>query len=226
MVLGHFGVAFGAKRLAPRVSLGTLFLACQLADLLWPIFLLAGLERVDIVPGLMEASPLEFVDYPFTHSLLVSLGWGVLAGGIYWLVRRHRAGAWVVGAVVVSHWVLDVPVHGPDLPLWPGSDIRVGIGLWESWTATLVIEFGLLGLGLYLYLGWTRAMDRIGRWGLWGLVAALVAFYLAAVFGPLPASTEALAWSALLLWIFVPLGYWLDRHRAAVEPWVAPAEPE
>ncbi len=123
---------------------------------------------------------------------------------------------------MLSHWLLDVPVHQPDLPLWPGSGVRVGMGLWSSIPATLVIEFGLLGLGLYLYLLRTRARDAIGRWALWGMVALLAVLYLASAFGPPPPSVEALAASALLLWLFVPLGYWIDRHREATSRLVAP----
>jgi hypothetical protein len=72
--LGHYAVALGAKRIAPRVSLGTLILAAQLADLLWPAFLLMGLEHVSIEPGITAASPLNFTDYPITHSLVGALG--------------------------------------------------------------------------------------------------------------------------------------------------------
>ena len=132
MFLGHYAVALAAKRAAPRTSLGTLIFAAQWLDELWPILLLAGVERVRIVPGLMAANPLDFVSYPISHSLLMAIVWGAVIGGIYFAVRRYVSGAWIVALAVVSHWVLDLVVHRPDLPVWPGSATRVGLGLWNS----------------------------------------------------------------------------------------------
>jgi hypothetical protein len=215
--LGHYGAALAAKRAAARVSLGTAVLAAQLLDLLWPLFLILGWERVRVAPGLMAASSLDFVHYPISHSLLAAVGWGVLVGGAYHAVRRSPRGALVVGALVVSHWLLDAPFHRPDLPLWPGSDTLVGAGLWNSVPITLVAEFGVLALGLALYLRATRPADRIGRWALWGGVAVLVLFYLGSLAGP-PPGEEALAWGGLTLWLLVPWGYWVDRHRTTARP--------
>jgi membrane-bound metal-dependent hydrolase YbcI (DUF457 family) len=216
MFLGHYGIAFAARRAAPRTSLGTTTFAAQFLDELWPLLLLLGLERVRIVPGLMAASALDFVSYPISHSLLTAAGWALLAGAAYLAVRRDARGAWIVGGAVVSHWLLDAPMHRPDLPLWPGSATLVGGGLWNSVPATVVIELGLLGLGLALYVRGTRALDRVGRWGLWSMVALLVAFFAGAVLGPPPPNERALAYSALGLWLFVPWGWWVDRHRAPV----------
>ncbi|MDQ3998309.1 MAG: metal-dependent hydrolase, partial [Gemmatimonadota bacterium] len=126
MLLGHYGIALAAKRAAPRTSLGTLNLAAQLLDELWPIFVLMGLETVRVAPGLMAANPLDFVHYPITHSLVGALGWSVLLGVVYLAMTRYRRGAVVVGLLVLSHWFLDLPMHRADLPLWPGSDVRVG----------------------------------------------------------------------------------------------------
>jgi hypothetical protein len=214
--LGHYGVAFAARRAAPRTSLGTTIFAAQFLDELWPILLLLGLERVRIVPGLMAASTLDFVSYPISHSLLTAAGWALLIGVGYLAVRRDARGAWVVGGAVVSHWLLDAPMHRPDLPLWPGSPTLVGGGLWNSVPATAAIEFGLLGVGLALYVRGTRARDRVGRWGLWSMIALLVAFFLGAVTGAPPPSERALAVSTLALWLFVPWGWWVDRHREPV----------
>jgi hypothetical protein len=223
MFLGHYGVAFAAKRAAPRTSLGTLTFAAQLLDELWPIFLLLGLERVRIAPGLMAANSLDFVHYPISHSLVTAIGWAVVAGIVYHAVRRYGRGAWVVGAAVLSHWLLDVPMHRPDLPLWPGSSILVGAGLWNSVPATLVIEGALLAIGLAIYLRTTRARDRVGSWGLWAMVAVLVLIYLGTLFGAPPPSERALAVTTLGLWLFVPWSYWVDRHREVI---VAPARAE
>jgi hypothetical protein len=216
MFLGHYGVALAARRAAPRTSLGTTVFAAQFLDELWPVLLLLGLERVRIVPGLMAASALDFVSYPISHSLLAAAGWALLVGGAYLAVRRDARGAWVVGGAVVSHWLLDAPMHRPDLPLWPGSPTLVGGGLWHSVVATVAIELALFGGGLALYVRGTRARDRVGRWGLWAMVALLAVFFFGAVTGAAPPNERALAISTLGLWLFVPWSAWIDRHREPV----------
>ena len=222
MFLGHFAVALAAKRASREVSLGTTILAAQLLDVIWPVLLLVGVERVRIVPGLMAASPLDFVHYPISHSLVAAAGWGLLAGGIYLMVRRSAGGAVLVGGLVLSHWFLDAPMHRPDLPLWPGSEVRVGGGLWDSVALSLSIELLLLAAGLGVYLVTTRARDRFGSLGLAGMVALLVVFYAGSLFGPPPPGERALAVSALGLWLVVPWGYWVDRHRVPRDPAAAP----
>lgn len=213
MFLAHYGLALAAKRAAPKASLGAGVAAAQWVDLLWPLLLLAGLERVRIVPGLMAASALDFEHYPITHSLAAVLGWAALFGGVHFLFRRSGRAAGVLAALVASHWVLDAVVHRPDLPLWPGSDVLVGGGAWRSVAVTLVLELGLLGAGLLVYSRTTRPRDRVGRWGLWTMVAVLVAFYLGSFTGPPPSET-ALAYGGLTLWLFVPWAWWVDRHRS------------
>ena len=131
MFIGHFGVALAAKKVAPKTSLGTLILGAQFADLLWPILLLAGVEQVEIVPGITRVSPFDFTDYPISHSLLMLLVWSVVVGGIYYALRRYRRGALVIAAAVISHWILDFIVHSPDLPLRPGGELRLGLGTLE-----------------------------------------------------------------------------------------------
>ena len=213
MFLGHYGIAFAARRAAPRASLGTLAFASQFLDEIWPVLLLLGLEHVRIVPGIMAASSLDFVSYPISHSLVTAVGWALLIGIVYFAIRRYGRGAWVVSGLVVSHWLLDVPVHRADLPLWPGSHILVGLGLWSSLWLTALLELGLLGVGLAIYLRYTRAADRIGSWALWAMVAVLVAIWLSGMFGPPPPGERAIAFSALTLWLFVPWSWWIDRHR-------------
>src|SRR5688500_10770627 len=161
MFLGHYGLALAAKRATPRTSLGMLSFAAQFLDELWPVLLLLGVESVRIVPGLMAASPLDFVHYPISHSLLTAALWSGLIGGTYYAVRRHARVAGLVGALVMSRWFLDAPMHRPDLPLWPGSSVLVGFGLWNSVPATVVIELTLFGLGFGAYVRTTRARDAI-----------------------------------------------------------------
>jgi len=212
--LGHFAVAFAAKRAAPTVSLGTWIVACQLLDLLWPLFVLLGIETVAITPGITVFSPLDFTHYPWTHSLLMAAVWSCAMGALYWRLRATYIVATLVGLVVLSHWFLDLLVHRPDLPLAPGSDVKVGFGFWNSVAGTLIIEFALFALGVGLYLGGNRARDRQGEYALWALVIFLALAYASASFGPPPPSVSVMAWVTLLGGaITVAWAYWLDRHR-------------
>ena len=213
MFLGHYAVAFAARRAAPEVSLGTTSLAAQLLDLLWPILLLLGLERVAIVPGLMRMNALDFLHYPISHSLLTAAVWGLVAGGIFYAARRRARAAWIVGVLVLSHWFLDVVMHRPDLPLYPGGSRLVGFGLWNSFTATVLIELGLFSAGLAIYVHGTRPKDRTGTWALAGLATFLLLIFLSGVNGAPPPSPRAVAIVTLGLWLIVPWSYWIDRHR-------------
>lgn len=213
MFLGHFALGFAAKSAAPQVSLGTLFLAAQFIDLLWPTFLFMGLERVRIEPGATAVVPLVFEHYPYTHSLLAVLGWAVLIGGLHYLLMRDRRSAGVLGLLVLSHWVLDLLVHKPDLQVLPWSNTVVGLRLWTSLTLTLALEVPLFMLGAWLYARSTRASDAAGRWGLVGLVLFLFVVYAGNVLGSPPPSVTAIAWIGQLQWLLVLLGYWVDRHR-------------
>ncbi len=213
MFIGHFGVGFGAKRLAPRVSLGTLFLAAQFIDLLWPTLLLLGVERVRIVPGATTVTPLVFEHYPVSHSLAAVIGWAVLIGSIHFLLRRRRRDAFVLAALVVSHWLLDLIVHRPDLPILANNQLLVGLGAWSSLPLTLLLEVPVFLGGVWIYSRVTAATDRRGRWGLWGLVTLLLVIYAANLFGNPPPDTAAIAWVGQAQWLLVLWAYWIDKHR-------------
>jgi hypothetical protein len=215
MLVGHYGVGLAAKRVVPGVSLGTLFLAVQLADMLWPIFLIAGLEHVRLAPGITRLTPLDFYDYPISHSLVGLLGWSAAAAIAYRLLAGKPRAALVVGAAVLSHWFLDLVVHRPDLPVLPRGPY-VGFGLWNSLPGSLLAEGLVFGGGIAFYVRGTRARDAAGRWALTALVAVLVAAQLGGYFGPPPPGENAVAYSALALWLVVPWGYWIDRHREDV----------
>ena len=172
-----------------------------------------GLETVEISPGITRVTPLDFTHYPISHSLLAVLCWSFLVAGTYYLMRRYSKGAWLCGLAVLSHWLLDALTHRPDLPLVPGSDFRVGLGLWNSLSATLAVEVLIFALGVVLYLRVTRASDRSGSVGLWSLVGFLLVIYLGNVFGAPPPSDMAIAWMGQAQWLLVIWGFWLDRHR-------------
>jgi membrane-bound metal-dependent hydrolase YbcI (DUF457 family) len=213
MFLGHFGVALAAKKAAPKASLGTLFLAAQLADLLWPVFLLLGWEQVRIDPGNTRITPLDFVAYPWSHSLVMQFVWAVLLAFVYFATRRDARTAVIVGACVPTHWLLDWITHRPDMPLVPGG-ARYGLGLWNSPVATLLAEFGLFALGAAIYLRVTKPKDRTGIAALWSLLIFLVIVYISSTFGPPPPSPRVIGYMGLALWLLVPWAAWADSHRA------------
>ena len=213
MYLGHYAVAFAAKKAAPRTSLGTLIAAAQLIDLIWPVLVLMGVERVAIEPGNTVVTPLNFQHYPYTHSLLAVLGWAALASGLYWILTRYRAGAITIGIAVLSHWVLDLLTHMPDLPLFPGGGPKLGLGLWNSLPGTILFELTLFAVGVLLYISVTRARNKRGKYALWTMVLFLLITYMANLYGPPPPDAKVVAMGALLLWLLVPWGYWIDSNR-------------
>ena len=220
MFLGHYAVALGAKRLAPKTSLGVLFAAAQLPDLLWPVFLLAGWEQVRIEPGNTAFTPLAFTSYPISHSLLNVVGWGILVALVFHVITRRggKVGrgrdAVLVAGLVVSHWVLDFVTHRPDLPIYPGGPL-VGLGLWNHVGVTIAIESILLVAGLMLYTQRARARDAAGRYGFWALLALLVLIYVSGLGGSPPGDVVTLAWFAMVGWLVPFWGAWSDRHRQA-----------
>jgi len=217
MFIGHFAVALGAKRAAPAVSLGTLILACQFADLLWPTLVLTGVEHVAIAPAITAVTPLDFQSYPYSHSLMMLSVWAALVALVYRMARSSAttAALLVIAGVVLSHWVLDVASHRPDMPLIPGNDTKVGLGLWNSVPATIAVEAAMFITGLWIYLRTTTARDRTGTVALWALVAFLAVVNVANLYAPPPPDAAAVAWTAQAIWLLVAWGYWIDRHRAA-----------
>jgi len=184
MFIGHFAVALAAKNAAPKVSLGTLFLAVSLVDLIWPFFLLFGLEHVRISPGMTNTVPLDFYDYPLTHSLVTSLGWALFALAVYYAVKKDLRSSLIIGIAVFSHWILDFVTHRPDLPLTPGDSIKVGLGLWNFPVAAIIIELGLFFTAWYLYVRSTDAKSRAGRISLWSWTIFVILIHFANLFGP------------------------------------------
>jgi len=222
MFLGHLAVGLAAKRAAPRAGLGPLVAAPILLDLLWPIFLVAGLEVVRVDPGNTAVTPLDFVSYPWSHSLALALVWAALLAGAYAAATRYAAGAAVLAAGVVSHWVLDAASHRADMPLWPGGP-RVGLGLWNSVPATVAVEALLFAAGVGLYLATTRARDRTGALALGAFVALAVLVFAGNLLGPPPPDARLIGWVALVQWLWVPWAAWIDRHRELRAPAAAGA---
>lgn len=212
MFVGHLAVALGAGKLEPQVPLGATVAAAFGLDLLWPILLLLGIESVRVSPGDTAFTNLAFDAYPWSHSLLMVVGWSALGG----LVGRRMFGSWragaVIGGLVLSHWVLDFVTHRPDLPLWPGGPL-VGLGLWNSIPGTILVEASLLTGGLWLYHHATVARDRTGTGALVALVILTSVIWVTQPWAPLPGSATAVAAGALILWLLPPWAVWIDRHR-------------
>ena len=215
MFIGHYAVGFAAKRVEPRLSLGVLLAAPQLVDLVWPVFVLAGVEHVEVAPGNTAFTPLSFTYYPWSHSLVMCIAWAAAFAALVFARMRTWRAAGVVAALVVSHWALDFLSHGPDMPLWPGGP-RYGLGLWQSVPATIVVEASMFAAGVVLYTRATRPTDRVGTWSLVGLLGLLSMAYVGSALGPPPPSSTAVAISALALWLVPLWGFWIDRHRVAL----------
>ncbi|HEY5940392.1 MAG TPA: hypothetical protein VIT87_06195 [Gemmatimonadales bacterium] len=223
MFLGHYGIAFALKRAEPKLSLGTLFVAVQFPDLLWGIFVLLGWERARIVPGYTVVTPLEFLDYPISHSLVGVIAWSVVAAALYysWPTRdtsRHWQAGAVVGLAVLSHYVLDVLVHVADLPIMGNDSTKLGLGLWNNPVATLALEALVFGAGLALYVarGSHRHPVRVGR--ILVVVVLLVGTYVASTYGPPPPSMRIVAVSDIVFILAMgALAGWADRRAANQE---------
>lgn len=213
MFIGHFAAGLALKRLAPKTNLGWLIASVCFLDLLWPFFLLAGIESVEIDPGNTAFTPLNFVSYPLSHSLLMTIVWSAAMAAGYFVLTKYRAGSIAMAVGVTSHWFLDAVVHRPDLPLYPGGATRIGLGLWNSVAGTIILESAMLAAGVWIYLRATRAVDRAGSLVFWGFIALLAVSYIANILSPPPPSAFALALFEPAVWIYVALAAWADRHR-------------
>ena len=221
MFIGHYAVGFALKRVEPKVRLGTLLFCALLVDVAWGAFVLLGWERVRITPGYLAASPLEFLYYPITHSLVAALIWALAAAFVYysWPTRdtsqHHTLGAAMVGLAVASHWVLDAVVHTRDLPLAGDDSTKVGLGLWSSVPASIAVELGLLAVGLFVYFHW-RNRGHTGRpVRVAVLVALLLAAYFGSLFGPAPTSVTPVAVGAIASgFLALGLGNWADGKES------------
>ena len=214
MFIGHFGVGFAAKKVAKKTSLGTLFFASQFIDLLWPFFILFGIEKVAVDPGNTAFTPLDFTYYPFSHSLIGVLIWAVLFGGVYFAMKKDLKTSLLLGALVLSHWILDLITHRPDLPLFIGGDsLLVGLGLWNSVVATIIIESLIFITGIYFYSVVTKAKNKAGTYSLWSLVIFFVIVYISNILSPPPESSQAIGYVGLAQWLLIAWAYWIDRNR-------------
>ena len=214
MFIGHYGPAFGAKAAARQIPLWVLFIAVQWMDVVWSIFVLTGIEKVRIVPGFTEGSPLDLYYMPYTHGLAGALVLSALLGAIVALFIREnkRAVFFIVAACVFSHWILDLVVHKPDL--WIYDDVKVGFGLWRWIWISLPLELLTLVAGAWFYARYVPAR-RGGNVWLWIFVAAMSLVEIYGMFGSDPASPQAEATTALIAYgVLALLAGIVDLSRA------------
>jgi membrane-bound metal-dependent hydrolase YbcI (DUF457 family) len=216
MFIGHYGVSLAAKRWAPNVSLGWLFLAVQGLDLLFCTFVLLGVEKMAIVPGFTAYNPYDLFFMPYTHGLLGALVWSVIAGLLARALigRKGALAAFVVGACVFSHWILDVPMHTADMPLAGNQSTKIGFGLWRHRELSLAAELVAFWAGA---LFWLRTTGGLGRRRVTTLVflAVLTAVLLSTPFSPPPSSPAAFAVTALVAYaVLAGFAAWVERRRA------------
>lgn len=208
MFIGHYGLALAAKKNEKGPSLAILFIAVQLLDLLWPIFVLTGIETFEIEVGNTVLTPLKFTSYPYSHSLLMSVVWAVLFALVYFVFTKNKKSSILLGILVISHWVLDFITHRPDLPISPFGDMKVGLGLWNMPVIEIILETGLFLTGVYLYFKTVNPKQKIA---FWSLIIFFLAIHFMNIFGPPPPSIKAVAWSANLMWIFVFWAWWIEK---------------
>lgn len=220
MFIGHFAAGIAARSLQPRLSLGYLFLSVQFLDLLWPSLLMLDIEKVAIAPGITQVAQLEFTSYPISHSFVMAVFWSLLFGTVYYSITRDKWSALILGSGVLSHWLLDLVVHVPDLPLSPLHDLKVGLGLWRSVFATVVLESAMFFVAIVLfYLAEQRQGLKTG-WRRAVFFFILFAVYLFNTFGAVPASVKDVAIGAQFQWLIVVWAFWLDADsKKTVTKW-------
>jgi hypothetical protein len=214
MFIGHYGAALAAKRWAPRVSLGWFFLAVQLLDVLFASFVVAGIEKMRIVPGFTAYNPYDLYSMPYTHGLVGAYGWSVLAAIVVALLSRDRRAGVVFGACVFSHWLLDLPVHTPDMPLLGDTSTKVGLGLWNHVYLALLAELVALAIGAWLWLQSSPSNAPGARNVTIGFFVVLLVFLATTPFMPNPTSPNAFAAMALFGYgLLAFAAAWVDRKR-------------
>jgi hypothetical protein len=211
MFIGHFAVGLAGRRLTPRAGLGWWFAAVVFLDAVWPVMLLLGLEQVAITPSPDPFLNLTFISYPISHSLVAAVAWAIVFAGAWRMIKGRGDGALLLAAGVLSHWVLDVVSHLPDMPVLPHGPY-IGLGLWRSVPLTVVVEVAMFAGGIAWY-----ARGRRPRVSFWLLMGLLVVLYVASLVSPPPPSVAAIAWTSIVAWLFIPWAWWADRPRVAAD---------
>lgn len=217
MFIGHIAAGVAAKKWAPKRNLAWLLVAPLWLDFVFPPLVLLGVEKMHLEPGNTAVMPFMLDYLPWSHSLLMTLLWSILYGVVVLIATKDKRAAAICAALVSSHWVLDVITHRPDMPLVPGSETRLGLGLWHSVPATLAVELSLWAAAWFLYFRVTRPKTRAGTVAPIAFCVLLTLSYFANVFGPPPANERQFAWMILGSILLVPFVWWFDRLRSPSE---------
>jgi hypothetical protein len=226
VLLGHCAPALALKAVAPRVPLWALVAGVYLLDILFPIFVLTGIEQARIVPGFTASNDLDLFDMPWSHSVLAGVVWALLAGALaawMWPATRWRAGL-AMAAAVLSHMALDIPVHVPDLTLAGNHTPRVGLGLWNHRALAIAVEAGVLVAGVLVLArsSWAAAARRRGP--IVGLGAAMMLLLAVSYVVPTPPdmTTMAMLLLATIAGLTLAAGLLVDRGAGAGQPATLP----
>jgi len=212
MILGQLGIALAAKKLDAKVSLGWLFAAAALLDLIWPIMVYFRLDSFDIDPTISGVVPIKFVQFAASHSLTTAILCAVAFGGFYYSRRRRFIGAMVVGAVTLSHWGVDLVLHRHDLPLTPFTARVMGFGVWNSMNATVAFEFGLFAIGILIYCWSSRDHYLKVKPQFWMAMILIAGLYLGTIISTPQSNDDVTNW-VLLMWGLIPIGFWIDHKK-------------
>jgi hypothetical protein len=218
MFVGHYAASLALKKFETRASLGLLFLGVQFVDILFFPAVLLGIERINIIENYTQSTHFQLEYMPYTHSLVASLLWAAAAYAVFrWVVVKKHTVALVIALAVFSHWILDLVVHTPDLPIWSDTSPKLGLGLWNSAAATYALEAALLLGALWLYLKSTTATSATGKYGMVVFVVLLILVNIPNIFGPLQGDSKVqLAVAALAAYfVFAGVAYWLDKKRSS-----------
>jgi hypothetical protein len=214
MFIGHYAVGIAAKRFAPRVPLTLLLAAALLSDIIGSVFSLLGWEHARIAPGNTRFTPLDLYDYPWSHSLLMTITWATLFALIYHFLQSDLIGSLVIWFGATSHWVLDWITHRPDLPLYPGAQGRYGLGLWNSIPGTMLLESGMFSIAVWMYIHVTRPRDWVGKYIFFFFVFMLFLLYVEIPFSSPQQGSRLLDYAPIILTVIpLALASWFDTHR-------------
>jgi len=214
MHVGHFAAGFLGKRVTPQLSLGTMVLAAMLADFLWCVFMVAGIEQVQFKAGLGAANYFQPINITLSHSLVMLLVWAAIFAGTHFLWRRNKAEALLLFLLVLSHWPLDVIAHRADMPVAPGVNTYFGFGLWTNIPATIIVEGGLWVTSIVLFVRQTRPRNRLEFFVLWPVLLLLTLLFYNNIAGPPPPNPNvAPLFSLIYFSLVVAWAYWINRLR-------------
>jgi hypothetical protein len=219
MFVGHYAVGFLGKKLAPKASLATFVFAAMAADILWCAFLLAGIEQVAFTSGKGAGQYFEAINISFSHGLLMDLLWAALLAAGTYLLTRYARGAVIVFLAVLSHWLLDVVSHRPDMPIGLNSGPKLGFGLWTSVPATLLVEGGFWIIALVVYATSHKFSSRAKLWGFWAGSLLLTLSWYGNITGPPPTNGRSAATSSLIFFsLSILWAYWIDKPKVGPAP--------